>query len=94
VLGLTPCRLLALAVLETAVRDAHRGSLDARYFLEQDGPPLAFWCGLLGIRPATVRLAAADPQWPERCAKAKAVLRADCLMRNRPGSTRPLAPGA
>jgi hypothetical protein len=83
VFGLTPCRLLALAVLETAVRDAHAGRLDARQFLEAD-PALTFWASLLGIQPDTVRRAAADAQWPERVAKAKAVLAASWL--NRPAS--------
>ena len=70
--GLTPCRLLALGVLELALRDSHAGSLDARYFLKQDNPQLIFWCGLLGIQPATVRRAAQDPGWVERVAKVKA----------------------
>jgi hypothetical protein len=92
VLGLTPCRLLALAVLELAVRDAHAGSLDARRFLEA-GPALAFWAGLLGIQPDTVRRAAADAQWPERVAKAKALLATSWLKRNPRASVPPPAPG-
>lgn len=90
-LGLTPCRLLALAVLETAVRDAHAGSPDARRFLEE-GPALAFWASLLGIQPETVRQAAADPGWPERAAKAKAMLAASYLTRDPPAPTQPPSP--
>ena len=93
-LGLTPCRLLALAVLEIAVREAHAGSLDARYFLEQDSPQLIFWCGLLGVKTSTVRKAAADPGWPERVARARAVLAGERLMsRNPPRTAPPPSPG-
>jgi hypothetical protein len=89
VFGLTPCRLLALAVLETAVRDAHAGSIDARYFLEEEGPQLIFWCGLLGVQTSTVRKAAADPEWHDRVAKAKAELAREWLSRSRPRSAPP-----
>jgi hypothetical protein len=89
----TPYRRLALAVLETAVRDAQGGSIDARRFLAENGLMLDHWCQLLALQPSTLRLAAADPQWPERCAKAKALLALSRIKRDPPAPTRAPSPG-
>ena len=75
---------LAMAVLELAVREAHAGSADARSFLEHDGPMLHHWCSLLGLQPKTLHRVVADPRWPERYAKARAVLANEHLNRSAP----------
>ncbi len=88
----TPYQRLALGVIELTVRDAHAGSVDARYFIEGDGPMLQHWCHLLGIQPDTVRRAAEDPGWPARCARAKAALASSWLKPSPPTSAQSPSP--
>jgi hypothetical protein len=62
-----------MAVLVNAVLDAHAGKAEARDFLADD-EALGLWCELLGLAPARIRRAAADPTWPARYATARALL--------------------
>ncbi len=82
----TPAQYLALRVLEIALLDAHAGDAAARRFVESEGPGLTFWCRLLNVSPARIRLAATDPQWPGRYARVKAELAGSHLA---PGPGRP-----
>jgi hypothetical protein len=69
----TPFHSLALSVLVNAVLEAHAGQAGAREFLA-DEAALGHWCELLGLAPARIRRAAADPTWPARYATARAAL--------------------
>ena len=70
----TPAQRLALRVLELALVDAHAGDRAAAHFLASDAPWLRFWCNILGVPPAGICQAAADPNWPARYAKLKVEL--------------------
>ena len=68
--ALIPFRRLALAVLDSAVKDAHAGRRDAETFLDDD-QSLSPWSELLGLKPSTVRRAAHRQDWASRYARAR-----------------------
>ena len=70
----TPYRLLALAVLESACKDASAGLPDAQHFLMKKTPQLDLWCQLLELTPTTIRRVIERRQWPEQFARARALL--------------------
>jgi hypothetical protein len=85
---LIPLRRLALAVIDTAAKDAHAGRQDADAFLDDD-QSLSPWSWFLGLQPATVRRAARGPHWPEQHAKARRVLTPERLTTPTPASPSP-----
>ena len=81
-----PHQHLAIAIIELACREAHQGDQGAKEFLNSNSPALEHWCGVLGVSPGVVRRAAADPTWPEKVAKAKAIYLGERLPHRREGA--------